>query len=330
MNFLLLLLAALALVAAQMNNCTTQTIENPIWQLFPRNVTAIINATIALFPIPLSIARAIIPAEYNILTDAYKSLLPNFPDDLYPAIFQSEFDHDIQVGNSSMPSSELTEESAHSEGEEMNTFSFQHASLQWPFLDLLGDDSTCFSWQPDTFESAGAMVELNGTEALGATVYPADFSPVCDAYAAVPGGTSVNATNSSCIFVESIWTQVGEPSDFQGWLAFFNNVTNQPSFANSSMASCDNQIRFFPMINVGLYAAKPVQGSIRVQTPLLGTEMCGEELVGIQIATPYLENYGTTILCNDLKGYGGKEILPGWMTGTGEGSGIDWTLLGLF
>lgn len=320
MNFLLLQVATLAALVfgqAQVDQCLTQTVVNPIWQLFPDNVTDVINATLALIPIPYDMARSIIPAKYGILTDAYKNLLPNIPDGLYPAIFQSEWDYDIRFGSITIPGFDPTQEGAHSAGDLNNTFSFQHASLAWPFIDLLGDGSTSFVWEPDTFVSAGAELAIDGVGIYGEVAYPAIFDPPCDAYMGFDGGFSVNATNSSDAFFQSVWWEPSEEFNYDEMIRFFNNVTNQPSFGNGS--SCDNQIRLFSTNNTGIWAPNPVLGDILLQTPLLPDVIMCVGVTAIQIATPFIEN--DEVACSSMKDYGGRDVLPGWMSGTDVSSG---------
>lgn len=57
---------------------------NPIGTLYPTSVTGTLNGTIAVVPIPYSLARELIPSQYGILKNAYKSALPGFPHDMYP------------------------------------------------------------------------------------------------------------------------------------------------------------------------------------------------------------------------------------------------------
>jgi hypothetical protein len=57
---------------------------NPIATLYPNDVTGTINGTLVVIPISYDLARSIIPAQYNILKEAYKSQLPGFPHDSYP------------------------------------------------------------------------------------------------------------------------------------------------------------------------------------------------------------------------------------------------------
>ena len=62
----------------------SQSSPNPIAAAYPQNVTGTLNGTVIVVPIPFSVARSVIPAQYNIITQAYKNLLPGFPEDSYP------------------------------------------------------------------------------------------------------------------------------------------------------------------------------------------------------------------------------------------------------
>jgi hypothetical protein len=83
-------------VATSLSECTPYSQPNPIASQYPGNVTGTVNATLVLLPIPFALARSIIPAKYAILKNAYRSLLPNFPEDQYPAMLQMIRDHDIR------------------------------------------------------------------------------------------------------------------------------------------------------------------------------------------------------------------------------------------
>ena len=67
-------------------NTSVDSAPNPIADDYPTSVTGTSNGTITVVPISYSLARSIIPAEYGILTAAYKSLLPGFPADSYPVL----------------------------------------------------------------------------------------------------------------------------------------------------------------------------------------------------------------------------------------------------
>lgn len=77
--------------------CTSIDQPNPIAALFPNNATGTLNGTIAVLPIPLTLARKLIPSQYGILEHAYRELLPSFPAGMYPAIVQAMHDHEVQA-----------------------------------------------------------------------------------------------------------------------------------------------------------------------------------------------------------------------------------------
>lgn len=65
--------------------------------MFPNNATGVLNATLAIIPIPLATARRLIPLKYGILESAYRSILPDFPEGMYPVLVQAAHDHDVQL-----------------------------------------------------------------------------------------------------------------------------------------------------------------------------------------------------------------------------------------
>src|ERR1700760_240849 len=83
--------------------CIPYSQPNPLASEYPGNVTGTVNATLAILPIPLSLARLIIPKEYAILTHQYRSFLPDLPKDMYPALLQTVRDHDIRFGEYILP-----------------------------------------------------------------------------------------------------------------------------------------------------------------------------------------------------------------------------------
>lgn len=92
----LLLSSFLWRIVAQ-DACTTNSLPNPIARAYPNAPTGTFNATLAVVPIPLARARQLIPSQYAILEGAYRALLPDFPDGMYPVLMQAGLDHDIQV-----------------------------------------------------------------------------------------------------------------------------------------------------------------------------------------------------------------------------------------
>jgi hypothetical protein len=93
------LLAATALFSLSLaEECISYSQPNPLASEYPGNVTGTVNSTLAILPIPLSLARLIIPKEYAILTHQYRSFLPDLPRDMYPALLQTVRDHDVRFG----------------------------------------------------------------------------------------------------------------------------------------------------------------------------------------------------------------------------------------
>lgn len=84
-------------------SCVTKDQPNPIASLYPMNATGTLNGTIAVLPISLKLARQLIPPQYGILEHAYRSLLPSFPQGMYPAIVQALHDHEVQAFGYKIP-----------------------------------------------------------------------------------------------------------------------------------------------------------------------------------------------------------------------------------
>lgn len=143
--------------------CITESQPNPISSTYPKDVTGTINGTTAIVPIPLSIARSIIPSQYSILTSAYESLIPNFPKDSFPAEFEAVLDHDVGLG----PLVKIPD--------------FQRIALRFPFVDRLGDGYSCFRYTAPQLISATNLVALLGSEMYGKTE-AGNFEPNCNAY----------------------------------------------------------------------------------------------------------------------------------------------------
>ena len=81
--------------------CVTESQPNPIKDVYPQDVTGLLNATLAIAAIPLKTARRIIP--YPILESAYRRLLPDFPKGMYPVLVQAAHDHDINYLGNTIP-----------------------------------------------------------------------------------------------------------------------------------------------------------------------------------------------------------------------------------
>lgn len=316
MGSLRILLALLALIVALVAaasfsssppGCTPLDQPNPIATVYPLNATGLLNVTLAVIPIPLATARALIPPQWPILVHVYQALFAAlgvseevFPPDRYPLLVQAGLDHDIQM-------------SAY----QLSIADFQRAGYEFPFVDRLGDNHTSFRWVPHQIITASNADAVDGSRAYGTVVSPSDeFDPPCDAYrwqGRYGGTTNFKAYGSNHTSMAlSFYRSWGNPPALP--LDLFRNMTNQPSFANGT--ACDNQIRlfdtayFFGTANANL-AARPVKGSVHSANfaPLNGVQSFGTGVYGWQLATPFIEN--NYLNCDDFKGYDGID-LPGY------------------
>lgn len=262
--------------------CQTHDLPNPIANLYPGNATGTLNGTITVLPIPLELARQLIPPQYTILTTAYQHLLPTFPTDKYPAILQAVHDHEVQAFGYKIPD-------------------FTRAGIEFPFLDLLGD-GTSFKWAPSLLMTADHEIALKGARDYGTLTFAASFDPPCDAYRAVPdtapGTTTFSAQGADGNVSVSISTLFAPA---QGWtypLQFFKNVTNQPTFADGK--TCDNMIRLFnTSVTTGIEA---VRGSVRAKIPPFERQEVWEGVEGIRLDSAFIEN--NYLPCEGFSGYG--------------------------
>ncbi|KAK4207400.1 hypothetical protein QBC37DRAFT_298801 [Rhypophila decipiens] len=149
-------------------------------QQYPDMPTGTLNVTLAILPIPLHVVRKILPAKWNVLTRPYRALLPDFPQDMYPVFMQFALDHDIQLEafNFSFPD-------------------FNKAAFSFPFIDLLGDGHTSFTWIPTQLISYNNLAAIAGAELYGQTIYPAKFDPESDPYRYVTRGSSIPVNGSN-------------------------------------------------------------------------------------------------------------------------------------
>ncbi|KAF1969901.1 hypothetical protein BU23DRAFT_512474 [Bimuria novae-zelandiae CBS 107.79] len=272
--------------------CTSQTQPNPIAQDYPNDATGVINGTTAIVPIPYAVARSIVPAQYSILTSAYRTIFPSLPPDLYPAVLEALHDHDVRAFNFSIPD-------------------FSRSALRFPFVDRLNDGHTSFKYGSPILISKENAIAVNGSAVYG-TTYPATFVPECDAYAAdACGGTFMNASvflstrNDSKPDIGSVFQTTGA---IPYTLKAFMNITNQPIFGDAPSSLCDNYITLFnTSITAPPYAPVPVKGTVSVRPPVCPKESVFEEVYGFRMANAFVER--NAVPCESLGGY----------HGTGEG-----------
>ncbi|KAK3308544.1 uncharacterized protein B0T15DRAFT_392512 [Chaetomium strumarium] len=290
----IILLAVFSLVPSHGESATTQRVcsthdhPNPLAELFPNNATGVLNATLAIIPIPLETARRLIPPQYGILEKAYRALIPSFPGGMYPVMVQAAHDHDVQF---------------RAYGVTIDDFS--RVGFEFPFLDLLGDGYSSFRWAPAQLISATNEIALEGSRKYGTLVSPAEYVPFCDAYLRMANGATyfrgISLTTSEHFELEM--TRISHPTRNPYPLELFKNITNQPTFANG--LSCDNMIRLFnTTMSVDEYAPVPVHGRVRARAfPFEAVEEEWADIYGVKIATPFIEN--NYLDCRTMRGYSG-------------------------
>ncbi|KAL2146547.1 hypothetical protein VTI28DRAFT_3438 [Corynascus sepedonium] len=268
--------------------CTTHDHHNPLAELFPNNATGVLNATLAIIPIPLETARRLIPPQYGILEHAYRALVPSFPEGMYPVMVQAAHDHDVQL---------------RAYGITIDDFS--RVGFEFPFLDLAGDGYSSFRWAPAQLISATNDIALEGSRAYGTLVSPAKYEPLCDAYRHMANGHTYfrGASVNSPDFVELEMARIPRTTLSPYPLELFKNITNQPTFANAT--SCDNMIRLFnTTMSVGDHAPVYVSGRVKARAyPFEGAEEEWTDIYGVQVATPFIEN--NYLECRSMRGYSG-------------------------
>ncbi len=269
----------LSVTQPSVSNCRTHDLPNPIAHLYPGNATGTLNGTITVLPIPLTLARSLIPAQHRILTNAYRTLLPSFPADMYPAILQAVHDHEVQAFSYVIPD-------------------FTRAGIEFPFVDLLGD-GTSFKWAPTLLLSAGHEIALQGARDYGTNTFPAAFEPECDAYSAVVGEPGMTAFEARSVDgAAEVTTRFERVPQIAYGLDFFKNVTNQPTFADGR--SCDNMIRLFnTSVTTGI---EEVRGSVRARLPPFVKEEIWDGVEGIRLDSAFIEN--NYLPCEGFRGYG--------------------------
>ncbi|KAF2439397.1 hypothetical protein P171DRAFT_457974 [Karstenula rhodostoma CBS 690.94] len=268
--------------------CTTVDQPNPIASIYPNNATGTLNGTVAIIPISLALARQLIPSQYGILEHAYRALLPDFPQGMYPAIVQALHDHEVQAF-----------------GYKIDDFS--RTGIEFPFVDLLNDNHTSFKWAPSLIMSAGHDIALKGAADYGTNVFPAFFDPGCDAYSAVPHAEKPGTTyfsGRSLNGAEGITTLFSSTEDELFPLSFFQNFTNQPTFADGK--TCDNMIRLFnTSVTTAPNGIERVKGTVRANIHPFGEEQEWSGVYGLRMDTAFIEN--NYLSCEDFRGYDGLE-----------------------
>lgn len=175
----------------------------------------------------------------------------------------------------------------------------------FPFLDLLGDGYSSFTWAPAQMISNTNEIAIEGSKTYGTVVSAAAFEPSCEAYERAANGSvtfSANATDGSNTFAVLNFAPLGAGVANPFPVELYQNITNQPIFANGTQ--CDRQIRLFnSTLNQGQYAPVPVQGTIFSNISPLDASQGMTDVFGMLIDTPFIEYNGLD--CQSLQGYSG-------------------------
>ncbi|KAF2641080.1 hypothetical protein P280DRAFT_399159 [Massarina eburnea CBS 473.64] len=271
-----------------LNTCTSIDQPNPIASSYPNNATGTLNGTIAVLPIPLKLARKLIPSQYGILENAYRTLLPSFPEGMYPAIVQAVHDHEVQAFGYKIDD-------------------FTRTGIEFPFVDLLGDGYTSFKWAPSLLMTAGHEIAIKGAGAYGTNTFPASFEPGCDAYRSVPNSKKSGTTYFSARSLESsesLSTLFSTTEEEMFPLSFFKNFTNQPTFADGK--TCDNMIRLFnTTVSAQGKGVERVKGTVRANIHPFSKEHEWRGIHGLRLDSAFIEN--NYLSCESFRGYTSHE-----------------------
>ncbi|KAI4698509.1 hypothetical protein J4E81_005732 [Alternaria sp. BMP 2799] len=266
--------------------CQTVDQPNPIASQYPTNATGTLNGTISVLPISLDLARSLIPSQYRILEHAYRHLLPDFPEGMYPALLQAVHDHGVQAFGFQIPD-------------------FSRGGIEFPFLDLLGDNATSFKWTPSLVMSAENVIALKGAADYGIKTYPSLFEPACDAYSAIPDAKEPRTTSFEATSAEagaaSISMRLSLTSEEKYPLGFFMNVTNQVMFGDGKQ--CDNMIRLFnTSLTTSPNKIETVKGTVKTKGFPFESEQEFECAYGIRFSSAFIEN--NYLPCENFRNYG--------------------------
>lgn len=295
--FLFFTLAFSALLPPQ-ENCGT-CLPNPLAEIYPYNVTGIINATTAVLLVPLPYAQSLLPSRFSNATLNHAYTRFNIPPSLYPIIIEAAIDHDIRFNKSTALAD------------------FSSLKVTFPFIDLLGDGYSNFRYTSYIYLSPSIPQATHGTEAYGITTRPAFFDPPDAPYRS----THVYNKDEMIFAVYTLASSSSAPRRYTHQsvasfrfhdtpsispfpLSFYKNVTNQPLFGNNSNL-CDNMVSFWnTTISVSPNSPLGVVGGIMVPPAVLPRrKRLYRSVRGIRAQRAFLENNYRD--CKELKGYGG-------------------------
>ncbi|KAF3008297.1 hypothetical protein E8E14_005078 [Neopestalotiopsis sp. 37M] len=273
-----LLLASTFLTGLSAQNTSTSVDQpNPIAQMYPDLISGNLNGTTMIIPIAIALAQSLVP-EYSILESGYMSLLPTFPQGMYPLVVTAKHDHDIQLAMYNLSLADFT-----------------RVAFEFPFLDLSGDGATPFRLQKTILLTASNQLAIDGASGYDVTVHPATFDPPNDAYRSDgDSGTYISASgvrNGSDIarYMTIATKPTAEGCKSGPWpFDFIKNITNQVTFATPSLCD-DYQLLYNTSLTAAPFEPKPVVGTVTALLEPFDEPQVWTEVHGWQYAAAFLE-----------------------------------------
>ncbi|PBP21191.1 hypothetical protein BUE80_DR007749 [Diplocarpon rosae] len=269
---------------------------NPIKELYPHDITGTFNGTFLVVPINYDVARSIIPKKWAINKEAYRSLLPDLPGDLYPLVVRAGVNHDI--GSPEFILDDL-----------------QTVHITFPFVDLLGDGYSSFSYNEYRI-LALPRGEISGHDKYNTMRVPASMSPYLEAYnltvldreasrykldVFTKDFNTVRSTDSEDITVSFMMDHFIADRVTSDKMEFLKNVTNQPMFTDGNL--CKNQIFLYDtVLSTGDNAPQRVRGSLTLAAPLVPVKNKHVSLVaGMTFSAAFRDFHD--VPCAQLQGF---------------------------
>jgi hypothetical protein len=156
--------------------------------------------------------------------------------------------------------------------------------------------------------SSSHEIALKGAMDYGTNTFPATFEPGCDAYRPVANakkpGTTYFSAKSQVPGAASLSTLFSTTEEELFPLSFFQNFTNQPTFADGK--TCDNMIRLFnTTVTTAPNRIERVSGIVRANIPPFSSEQEWRNVYGLRLDTAFIEN--NYVSCESFRGYSGVE-----------------------
>jgi len=149
--------------------------------------------------------------------------------------------------------------------------------------------------------TTGHAIALEGALAYGTNTFPATFDPPCDAYRAAPAKHPDTTSFSAKADAASLSTLFSSTPTQPFPLSFFQNVTNQPMFADGK--TCDNMIRLFnTSVTTAPNRIESVRGTVKANILPFTEEREWQDVYGLRLDTAFIEN--NYLPCENFRGYG--------------------------